>query len=283
MDPQLTLADAMLAAAGVAAAAPPTPATAAPRAQQSGEPGLRRGFLLAGGAPRGSQRGTPQPAPQLTTAAGVVLPEVQAAMAQAAAATGGAAGAPTAAWLTRDLLAAVAADPVLAAGLSDPAIVALLPRLQRDPAGVMRELQRDPAGAHADTTRLEAFLRAFTRLLGDHFTRLGEATPATDGPLSRVPPVPPSPLPLVQLQSAGDGAAVADAAGALLPGGPDADVQAVLARPELAALLADAGTRRLLRDVAQGGPRALAAALRQPAQRAALELLAQHGLVRFEA
>lgn len=100
-------------------------------------------------------------------------------------------------------------------------------------------------------------------LLGDHFTRLGEAAPPPS-------PAPPQPPPQARV-------------GALLPAGAaDADVQAVLAHPELAALLADARTRQLLRECAEGGPRALAAALRQPAQRAALALLARHGLVRFE-
>ena len=120
-----------------------------------------------------------------------------------------------------------------------------------------------PARRHAQgNVQLQGFLRAFMELLGDHFTRLGEAAPP---PSPAPPPPPPQALEC-----------------ALPAGAADADVQAVLAHPELAALLADARTRQLLRECAEGGPRALAAALRQPAQRAALALLARHGLVRFE-
>lgn len=127
MEPrELTMADAMLAAAGggdQARAVPRAPAQASLTGERTS---LRRGFLLAGGAPKPPRGAQPTG----------VLPEVQDAMARAPPPLAAAGGAT---WLTAELLAAVAAHPVLAAGLSDPAVTALLPRLQRDPQGVIQE------------------------------------------------------------------------------------------------------------------------------------------------
>ena len=71
------------------------------------------------------------------------------------------------AWLTPDLQQAIATNSILGPKLADPKFASLLEEFQQDPQETLRK--------HADNPQMKSFLQEFCRIMGEHFTRLGEA------------------------------------------------------------------------------------------------------------
>ena len=94
------------------------------------------------------------------------LPEVQSKIEaeKAEAAKLGANGANK--WMTPELMKKIAATPVLRKGFGDPRCQAAMAEMQTDPQGAMRK--------YGDQPEMKAFLMAFMKLMGEHFTKLAE-------------------------------------------------------------------------------------------------------------
>lgn len=107
-----------------------------------------------------------------------VLPGVRAAM------TGGAASAARLSsdksWLTDDLTRRIASDPALALGFAHPRCQAAIADLQKDPAAAQRKYASDPL--------VTDFLKRFTAVMGDHFSRLGAREEAAPKPQAAAAP-----------------------------------------------------------------------------------------------
>lgn len=70
-------------------------------------------------------------------------------------------------WLTPELQASMATNTVLGPRLADPKFAALLEEFQKDPQESLRK--------HSSNPEMRGFLQEFCRVMGEHFTKLGEA------------------------------------------------------------------------------------------------------------
>jgi hypothetical protein len=276
-----TLADEMRRDAA-AATAPPAPPVFSPAVKKSptatplrisAEPQGVAAAARVVRSPAGSAAGRAPTA----AASPLRLAEVQAALACGADGMARALSQTESSWLTPALLARVAREPALAAGLRSPRLAAAVADFARDARGA--------AAKHAGDAEVLAFFRAFSEVMAEHLSALGGGARA--GGAGGAPAAAPSgrvQTPGDLSRSAGAGARIGltEAAAAAPAAAPaDAEVQRVLANETLRGLLADAGTQRLLRECA-ASPAALRAALAHPGARAKLDLLRAHGLVRFQ-
>ena len=140
----------------------------------SGFGGMKKGFLLDSGRKKQSKaQVTPHPKPSDAAASSVplikpnqpkdasrVLPEVQKAMKAAMSAL------EKKEWITDDLLDKISSHPTIGPKLSDPRYSAALDCFQKNPQQASKEYRGQP--------EIQAFLRDFCRILGEHFTSLEE-------------------------------------------------------------------------------------------------------------
>eukprot|EP00049_Salpingoeca_infusionum_P023238 m.11054 g.11054 ORF g.11054 m.11054 type:complete len:308 (+) comp5663_c0_seq1:1663-2586(+) len=70
-------------------------------------------------------------------------------------------------WLNADLLAKFASSPVLAKGLADPEFVQALGEFQTNPSAAKAKYSSNP--------RVTEFFMEYFRVMGDHFTKMGDA------------------------------------------------------------------------------------------------------------
>lgn len=137
--------------------------------------GLKRGFLLGGGQSTSGFASTPKTSSSLLISERkskgsdpLMLNEVQQVMADAMPPMQKLVS-DTQKWMTPELLAAVAGDPVLSSGMSNPRFMAAFAELQgKDPREAMLRFK--------DDAPLLAFLKKFMGLMGDHLVKLGGAT-----------------------------------------------------------------------------------------------------------
>jgi hypothetical protein len=257
------------------AAAPAAPAPAAPAPAPSstvrGPVDLRVVGGAAGGGSSGGGGGGG------SRAAAPVLPDVQRAMAERAPAM--AAKLKGGSWMTPELMARIAAEPRLLAGMQQPRFMAALTEMQKDPAGTLKRHEGDAA--------LLDFLRAFMGVLGDHFEKLGAAEDAakraeggggggSDGggggigltpAASTKKKAPPSAEAIAAAVAAGAAGEVADA-----------EVRAALSNAEVVALLQDEEMKRVLQEC-QAEPHALPRYMAQPKVRLKLLRMQELGLI----
>jgi hypothetical protein len=136
-----TLRESMITAAGASVAAPPNgPSGSVSSSTKSGTnksskgAGFARGFLLGGD--KGTSSISRKPSDKAPR-----LPEVQQAMAEATPPMQRLAS-DTKRWLTPELLAKIASDPLLSAGMSNPRFMAAFAELQgKDPKGAMQRFK----------------------------------------------------------------------------------------------------------------------------------------------
>jgi hypothetical protein len=69
-------------------------------------------------------------------------------------------------WVTPDLEQSIASNAVLKRGLQNPKCVAALQLMQQDPKEAERRFKGDPD--------IDEFMREFGRIMGAHFTGMGE-------------------------------------------------------------------------------------------------------------
>ena len=172
------------AAAPAAAASPAQPPPPKPGANLKPSSGLKKGFLSGGG---GSSR--PNKASSSSTSSGgsssggggevpmvradadakakrLQLPEVQQKIEaeKAEAAKLGANG--KNAWMTPELMAKIAANPLLRKGFTDPRCQQAMSEMQTNPTEAMQKYGGNP--------EMRNFLQAFMKLMGEHFTALAD-------------------------------------------------------------------------------------------------------------
>ncbi|XP_065187261.1 uncharacterized protein LOC135817896 [Sycon ciliatum] len=165
--------------------------TANAAAGSAGFAGFSKGFLSSGGSgkkapalnvkPASSARQSPVKATQKSddsmpfiraqtkgesssTASTLAFPEVQEALKASEPLL-----ANTKEWLTEDLQQALARNSILGPRLADPRFASVLEDFQRDPQETLRKSQGND--------EMKVFLQEFCRVMGEHFTRLGESQP----------------------------------------------------------------------------------------------------------
>ena len=220
-------------ASGAAAARPAKPsAAAAPRKASSGGTGLKKGFFGgsssssssksagSGGAGGGSGAVPTIRASADPKAKSLELPEVQASMAAEQAEAAKLGGGGSASWMTPDLLQKIASKPVLRKAFTDPRCQAAMSEMQTDPQAAIKKYGEHP--------EMREFLQEFMKLMGDHFTALGEKQEAerAKAQADAAPQIAPAKSKEVLKAEA----AVADAMA-------DPDVVAILQEPKMQAML----------------------------------------------
>ena len=173
-----------------------------------------------------------------------VLPEVQKAMQESAPE-----------WANDDLAKKMQSDPVLSKAMRDPRFASALNRIAKDPQVAMQEMARDPA--------LKNIMGAFAKVMGEHFTALGEAQEAETAKSTKSK----QETPLIQIQTAEEAEM-------------DRNVNKVLENAQVRAILQDPETRGVLQKC--GEPGALARFMNDPKWGPRLRILADMGLVRIE-
>ncbi|EOD22098.1 hypothetical protein EMIHUDRAFT_240524 [Emiliania huxleyi CCMP1516] len=164
------------------------------------------------------------------------LPEVQSSMAEAEAAAGGAVAG--ASWVTPELLAKVAADPLLRKAFTDARC-----------AEAMEALQTDPKSA------MERYGHAFLKLMGEHFSALGEEGAAREAAIR------PAAVETAEERSAREAADKA------------------LRDPEVVAILQEPRMQALLQRLHEGRSLEVEAEMRAPDTMRKLRRLAEAGLI----
>ena len=163
-------------------------------------------------------------------------------------------------WVTEGLLAQMAADPVLAKGLTDPALQAVMSEMQTVPKGAMARHGANPAVAE--------FMLRFMRLMAARFGQLGQ-------------PPPPQP---VRVHAEAEPALIRPAQPAAQA---DADAASIklanraLADPALRAILEDADVQAVLKAVQERNIRPVERLMQRPDMVAKLRVLAGAGLLQM--
>ena len=198
------------------------------------------------------------------------LPEVQSSMAEAEAAAGGAVAG--ASWVTPELLAKVAADPLLRKAFTDARCAEAMEALQTDPKSAMEryghvEEMRDflQAPRPAKIRRfgeIQAVRRAsrpspqaFLKLMGEHFSALGEEGAAREAAIR------PAAVETAEERSAREAADKA------------------LRDPEVVAILQEPRMQALLQRLHEGRSLEVEAEMRAPDTMRKLRRLAEAGLI----
>ena len=268
---------------GANAARPPAAASASapakPPAADDGIPFLR---AAASGSSTSTSTSGARTASSTATA-GIVLPEVQEAMKQTISSTD---------WCTPDFLAQLDGDDVLARGLADPRMAAVMDELSKNPQEALRKYGKDP--------NLQEFIRRFMGLMGSHLTAKAEiaeqtkqkpkqastTTTGTAAPPSRAKIVDPDLhpdsdsedadsadfliRPAAQQQPPKQQLFVADRPREVDP----VQMQRWLSDPRLRAVLSDPGTDRMLADI-RADPRRV----RQYENDARFKMLVEAGII----
>lgn len=153
-------------------------------------------------------------------------------------------------WVTPELLEAMQQRPAVWKVFADPRYASALEAFRRDPKAAAAAFEASPD--------LRDFLREWCELMGTHFDRLGDRAV---GPLAQ------------EVLSRADHAS---------PATPEeqAEVDRVVNDPDLAALLMDPDTQRLMQRCAD--PSEFARAARDPNQRAIIARLEAAGLVKVQ-
>jgi hypothetical protein len=197
--------------------------------------------------------------------------------------------------MTPELLARVAAEPALVAGMGVPRFQQALAEMQKDPAGVLKKYAEDAA--------LQHFLRTYMGVLGAHFEELGkaeDAARAAEAPSSSSSKGSAAP------SSSGAGIGLVPAAtkklkdqasaGGLSPSGPptaavvaaavsgelqvDEEVRAALSNAELVEVLRDPSIQGIMQECAADAGR-FRHYLQVPEVRKKLLVMRKAGLVQF--
>jgi hypothetical protein len=137
----------------------------------SGFGGMKKGFLLGNGKKKkshvqGTTHSTPTDddipliKPNQSEDASRVLPEVQKAMKDVMSTL------EKKDWITDDLLDKISKHPTIGSKLGDPRYSAALAHFQKNPQQAAKDYSGQP--------EVQAFLREFCHILGEHFTSLGE-------------------------------------------------------------------------------------------------------------
>ena len=179
--------------------------------------------------------------------AGMVLPEVQKAMADAAPKLQKAASE----WANDDLKKRIMDHPTLSKAMADPNFAATMQKMQNDPAAAQKMMEKDPG--------MRAVVLEFMKLMGNHFTDLGEKQEAAASAAA------PPPKPLIQTAEEAELQQRADS---------------VLKNDKVREILSDPETQGVLQQCGQPG--ALAQFMRHPKWGPRLKVLSDFGLVRFE-
>ncbi|CAE7539438.1 sti1 [Symbiodinium sp. KB8] len=246
----------------------------------------------------------PAPAPAVPTLraspdaskAGLAMPEVQAAMKEKLGAFGEQLA--SGSWMTPDLQQRIFSNPRLMAGMSNPKCMAALQEFQAKPEAAMAKYAADPL--------IRDFLTEFFGIMGDHFTKLGEAEKASSGGAAAAPAPSTAPDPGIGMtaratkrtQAPQPGTAPAEftsmdaekrkkqaeaMAQAARRGDiakDDAEVAQVLSDPAVLQLLMDPAMQRVLEECRQQ-PQRLGMYMRNPTVRENLLKLQEAGLIRI--
>lgn len=173
------------------------------------------------------------------------LPEVQSSMAEAEAAAGGAVAG--ASWVTPELLAKVAADPLLRKAFTDARCAEAMEALQTDPKSAMER--------YGHVEEMRDFLQAFLKLMGEHFSALGEEGAAREAAIR------PAAVETAEERSAREAADKA------------------LRDPEVVAILQEPRMQALLQRLHEGRSLEVEAEMRAPDTMRKLRRLAEAGLI----
>mmetsp|Transcript_18411 Transcript_18411/g.54538 ORF Transcript_18411/g.54538 Transcript_18411/m.54538 type:complete len:309 (+) Transcript_18411:50-976(+) len=173
------------------------------------------------------------------------LPEVQSSMAEAEAAAGGAVAG--ASWVTPELLAKVAADPLLRKAFTDARCAEAMEALQTDPKAAMER--------YGHVEEMRDFLQAFLKLMGEHFSALGEEGAAREAAIR------PAAVETAEERSAREAADKA------------------LRDPEVVAILQEPRMQALLQRLHEGRSLEVEAEMRAPDTMRKLRRLAEAGLI----
>jgi hypothetical protein len=252
------------AAAGVTAAVKPKGG--------DGLTGLKKGFLSGGGSSKPKAKRAPA-APEIpmlrptdpavagrtpleARLGGLRLSEVQDNLRESASKGQGGG------WVTENLLAQMAADPVLAKGLTDPSLQAVMSDMQTDPKGAMARHGTNPAVAE--------FILRFMRLMASHCGQLGAVQQPQQQP--------------VRIHAEAEPALMRPAQPSLPAGEDAASVELAnraLADPALRAILEDADVQAVLKAVQEQNMRPVERLMHRPDMVAKLRVLASAGLVQM--
>jgi len=149
-------------------------------------------------------------------------------------------------WVTPDLLQKVAADPVLRKAFTDPRCAAAMTALQTDPKQALEQ--------YGDVPEMRDFLTKFMKLMGDHFTALGDTQEAQREAIQ----------PVAEKK----------------PETPEEEAaRKAMADPEVAAILRDPEVQHVLQKLQMGKTHEVQGAMTKPAMVAKLRRLSQAGLI----
>jgi len=166
-------------------------------------------------------------------------------MAEAEAAAGGAVAG--ASWVTPELLAKVAADPLLRKAFTDARCAEAMEALQTDPKAAMER--------YGHVEEKSDFLQAFLKLMGEHFSALGEEGAAREAAIR------PAAVETAEERSAREAADKA------------------LRDPEVVAILQEPRMQALLQRLHEGRSLEVEAEMRAPDTMRKLRRLAEAGLI----
>lgn len=259
--------------AAAAAAAPAQPLPPKPGANLKPSAGLRKGFLGGSGSSSRPNKAASSSSSASAKSSGgeqvpmvradadararsLQLPEVQSTLEaeKAEAAKLGANGKTS--WMTPELMAKIAANPLLRKGFMDPRCQQAMSEMQTDPQAAMKK--------YGDVPEMRTFLQSFMKLMGDHFTGLADKE---------------------EEEKRKKAEAQASMQEALTPEQKKAQqvAQDAMADPEVRAIVSDPAIQELLANMQTGHPfevqKALAA---DPALVRKLQKLKQAGLINVE-
>jgi len=204
-----------------------------------------------------------------TSTSSLVMPEVQSVMAEGGSAI--AAKLSNGSWMTPELMQRIAKEPRLIAGMQQPRYIEALGELQKNPGAAKAKYARDPG--------LTEFLTCFAGILGEHFSKLGEAEEAKKqqtrgaekgGAAAAEPPSSTAKIGLTPVSS------TRSVAGQQA----DEEVKLALSNPRVVELLGDPGVREMMKECSEV-PGALRKHMGIPKSREKLLELEKLGLVKF--
>lgn len=181
-------------------------------------------------------------------------------------------------WLTDDLMQKFARNPILVAGMQNPHMSAALQEFQTNPQQAMMKYRN-----HEPTRN---FLMEFSRLMGEHFTKLGEAqererkaeaqtSQTKGGPVREIGPLEQKALETHKANIQQQAPVVVSKA----EQEEEERVRRILNDPELSRILMDPQVQRMIQEC--GDPRRLQEHMRKPESAAILRKLMDAGLVQI--